>query len=261
MAFVINLNENFGGYESSYTLNNSRPDHILEFYNSLISSLDYENSMLNQAINNGTEAVVSAIMEAAAYPLNVSGAIFPAGALSAHRASVDLLKTEPPVMWSELIVVVDGLSITSIGTIFDTPKVEFKCTDRLYIEDNYFINCSTLIINDRYLTLKEIDSISQNILNKCSMDFTLTLSIDQNIMPNIDDVREYISEEPDIKALILEHISDLAVEKNDIVLMLNKYAVELEKCRSDYYPKIIDVSCSGIDGFDFSGSASIRDEL
>ena len=79
----------------------------------------------------------------------------------------------------------------------------------------------------------------------------MTLVLDQDIMPTSNGVRESISELSNLKESILEHILDLENDKQKISSTLNKYEEALEKCSSNYVPKIIDIPCSGVANFNF----------
>lgn len=238
----------------------------IQFFNSLEAALTNKINLLTnlQNINFNTESkkVIEAISNIENYPIKILDREFSYGALTGRELRIKKIETIPSV-FSNLeesdnitenglgIVTFTGKSIRSVGTIFNEKQVNMTCTKQLYIENNYF-NSSSLIINGRMLTSQEVSHISKNILDKCSLNLSLTLYIDPNDLTDKDELEEYIHTQGDIFARnFAEHIQDAIEDKIKVTSIFDGYEEELANCATDFVHKIIDVPCSAVNDFDF----------
>lgn len=258
MSFKINATIHSIGL--SLLSSSTKPKDILSFYNSMLSYLDYEINLFQEASNltnlhseSGIDKVVKYVMSTFAYPLQILNHTLPSWSLTGYSSSINATNLVPAVVARDHdIKIVTRGSYTAIDTFFNAPKVELECANRLYLENNYF-NTSTLVINNRTLTAQELAHISTNSLEKCPIrEMKLALSINFNKSHSESDVREYIAGIGDnFRESLVAQASTLSRNKADIVFMLERNGANFEKCQTDFTPKVIDVLCSEVAHFDF----------
>jgi len=258
MSFIINAT--FHDIGISLLSDNTKPSDILSFYSSMITYLEFEINLFREAssfanLNSklGRDEVVKSVMKALEYPLPLADHTFPSWALSGYSTSINATSSTPAVIEKKQgVKIVSPASFTAIDTVFNAPKVELECANRLYIENNYF-NTTCLTINNRTLTAQELAHISTNSMEKCPIkEMKLALSLNFNSSYGENRIREYIAGQGDnFRDSLLKHATTLERNKAGIVLMLEENFEDFEKCEADFAPKIIDILCSEVVNFDF----------
>ncbi len=236
----------------------STPQKMIDILKSQIDALNKEASIINSALNtldlntlDGKLELSKKIKDFMDFKITFGDSEFRAVSIVGEHARTKKITLIPSEFESDVGVKMSSKNVKISGAYFETPVVDIKCTGDIYIE-NVDFGDAKVSINNRKLTAAEVKHISSDKISICPIEKELILDVDTSDFLSEDAIKEMaLSQSGDeLKLSLLERLGDLDTEIVKKLFDISELSGFLDVCGSEYN-KVIDISCSAIDDFDF----------
>jgi len=268
MIFQAIVSYSVNGIEFELPYKSSTLDDIIGFYQSELTALEGQRSLLNNLPNLdlNSQAGKAKVLEYLEYKLGMTVSVRDTE-INFHlvkgvNTKQTLRSIEPNLVENTAGFYSVSSGLTLSNTIFRVPLVDLQCSSgNLHIE-NVDFGDAKVIINGRELTKEEVNHISSlNVRDAhCPIgDMEITIEVRDQFIPQLEELKDFIygadgadlsQEVLNLRQEVLKELASVSERVTKLADTLTKLNLIRLQCSEDQF-KTIDTTCAGIEDFDF----------